>query len=529
MKLPANFKDVIDEAVNIEDARQTPVSVSVIIDSTAPSDVVAHVRSIFASAAPHARITVGYLDGTEAAYTANNDMVVLVAGVDARIGAKASEIRGKGVPVMVVTTLYEQVSHLADQSGFPIPAGDLISPDLSEEDKSKAQEAFEAVFGKIITNDVIDLSVEEPAAVGAAGMGGAGAAGAGAGAGAAGTGAVAARAADAGAERKRGAHAVGAAAEAAGAGAAAAAGGAVAGAVGAHAVNANTATETAAGTPQSIELLRERAVSARMSLRQKAKNIDLAKFLKRGNTEAQQRHLPNLLTEDMMRAFDNRMGEWIIATCRNKRLSFALAFPFVARPLSLEAVNATAVQNAGIGVVVFLPGADMPVMTANQMKMILQIAAAYGQSMTVERVKELLAVLGGAFVARSAARNVAALVPGLGWAVKGGIGYTATIAMGRSAIEYFENGTGLMGATGAVVSVKNAITRAVDKAAGISSEPKMSAQEKNQQTAQVIKDAAGNAAAAGKRALKAVGPLGQQIAEDTARSFKNGINAMKKK
>lgn len=518
MKLPANFKDVIDEAVNIEDARQTPVSVSVIIDSTAPSDVVAHVRSIFASAAPHARITVGYLDGTETAYTANNDMVVLVAGVDARIGAKASEIRGKGVPVMVVTTLYEQVSHLADQSGFPIPAGDLISPDLSEEDKSKAQEAFEAVFGKIITNDVIDLSVEEPAAVGAASMGGAGAADAGA-----------ARAADAGAERKRGAHAVGAAAEAAGAGAAAAAGGAVAGAVGAHAVNANTATETAAGTPQSIELLRERAVSARMSLRQKAKNIDLAKFLKRGNTEAQQRHLPNLLTEDMMRAFDNRMGEWIIATCRNKRLSFALAFPFVARPLSLEAVNATAVQNAGIGVVVFLPGADMPVMTANQMKMILQIAAAYGQSMTVERVKELLAVLGGAFVARSAARNVAALVPGLGWAVKGGIGYTATIAMGRSAIEYFENGTGLMGATGAVVSVKNAITRAVDKAAGISSEPKMSAQEKNQQTAQVIKDAAGNAAAAGKRALKAVGPLGQQIAEDTARSFKNGINAMKKK
>lgn len=528
MKLPANFKDVVDEAVNIEDARQTPVSVSVIIDSTAPVDVVAHVRSIFASAAPHARITVGYLDGTEAAYTTNDDMVVLVAGVDARIGAKASEIRGKGVPVMVVTTLHEQVSCLAEQSGFPIPVGDLISPDLSEEDKSKAQEAFEAVFGKIITNDVIELSVDE-GHVGAAGAGAAGAAGvAGVGAGAAG--AAGAGVAGAGAERKRGAHAVGAAAEVAGAGAAAAAGAAGAGVAGAHAVNANAAaTETAADTPQSIELLRERAVSARMTLRQKAKSIDLAKFLKRGNTEAQQQHLPNLLTEDMMRAFDNRMGEWIIATCRNKRLSFALAFPFVARPLSLEAVNATAVQNAGIGVVVFLPGADMPVMTANQMKMILQIAAAYGQSMTIERVKELLAVLGGAFVARSAARNVAALVPGLGWAVKGGIGYTATIAMGRSAIEYFENGTGLMGATGAVVSVKNAITRAVDKAAGISSEPKMSAQEKNQQTAQVIKDAAGNAAAAGKRALKAVGPLGQQIAQDTARSFKNGINAMKKK
>lgn len=40
------------------------------------------------------------------------------------------------------------------------------------------------------------------------------------------------------------------------------------------------------------------------------------------------------------------MGEWIIDACRDKRLAFALAFPFVRRPLSVDAVNATAVQNA---------------------------------------------------------------------------------------------------------------------------------------------------------------------------------------
>ena len=200
----------------------------------------------------------------------------------------------------------------------------------------------------------------------------------------------------------------------------------------------------------------------------------------------------------------------------------------MARPLSLEAVNATAVQNAGIGVVVFLPGADMPVMTANQMKMILQIAAAYGQPMTVERVKELLVVLGGAFVARSAARSVAGVVPGLGWAVKGAVGYAATLVMGRAAIEYFENGMGLMGATGAVVSAKNAVVGAVEDAMGVSVAPEASAQEKNQQAAQAVKDMASSAAVTGKRLLQAAGPLGRQVAASAARSFKDGISSMMK-
>ena len=220
------------------------------------------------------------------------------------------------------------------------------------------------------------------------------------------------------------------------------------------------------------------------------------------------------------------MGEWIIATCREKRLSFALAFPFVARPLSLDAVNATAVQNAGIGVVIFLPGADMPVMTANQMKMILQIAAAYGQPMTLERAKELLVVLGGAFAARSAARSIAGAVPGLGWAIKGAIGYTATLAMGRAAIEYFENGMGLMGAAGTVLSAKNAVVGAVENAMGIPNESEMSTQERNQQTVQAAKIVANNVADTSKRLVKAVGPLGRQIAANATGSFQKGIRSM---
>ena len=143
--------------------------------------------------------------------------------------------------------------------------------------------------------------------------------------------------------------------------------------------------------------------------------------------------------EDQLR---NRMGRWIVDTFKDKRLAFALCFPFVRRPLALECVNATSVQNAGIGAVLFIPGADMPVMTANQAKMLLQIAAAYGQKMGPERIKELAGVVGGAFALRAVARQALSVVPIGGWIIKGGIGYMGTQAMGRAAIVYFEQTVG---------------------------------------------------------------------------------------
>lgn len=469
MKLPADFRDVINEAINIDAARQMGISVSVIIDETAPSDIVAHVRSLFASAAPHARITVGYLDGSDRAFSPQDDAVILIAGLDVRIGALAHNIRKQGVPVMVVTTFFDQVQHIAQESGYPIPLGDLVSPDLSEEAKSQAQEAFEVFFGKIVAPDAIELTVEQDVL-------------------------------PVFNELTEG-------------------------------VVDQTAKlapdQTAESGVLNLDVVRGRSISTRATLLEKAKGFDLAKFLTRSSTQENKRPvLPNLLNESTKRAFNNRMGEWIIATCREKRLSFALAFPFVARPLSLDAVNATAVQNAGIGVVIFLPGADMPVMTANQMKMILQIAAAYGQPMTLERAKELLVVLGGAFAARSAARSIAGAVPGLGWAIKGAIGYTATLAMGRAAIEYFENGMGLMGAAGTVLSAKNAVVGAVENAMGIPNESEMSTQERNQQTVQAAKIVANNVADTSKRLVKAVGPLGRQIAANATGSFQKGIRSM---
>lgn len=168
---------------------------------------------------------------------------------------------------------------------------------------------------------------------------------------------------------------------------------------------------------------------------------------------------PIPLDQEAAEQLRERMGAWIIAACREKRLAFALAFPFVRRPLSLEAVGATSMQNAGVGLVVILPGADLPVMTLNQAKMLLQIAAAYGQPMSLARVKELACVVGGAFACRAVARQVIGAVPALGWAVKAAIGYAGTEAMGRAAIEYFESGGSLAGLADVAARAREAVAQ----------------------------------------------------------------------
>jgi len=147
--------------------------------------------------------------------------------------------------------------------------------------------------------------------------------------------------------------------------------------------------------------------------------------------------------EESLALMRDGLGPWIVDRCSEVRLALAHNFPILRRAIAQHAIKTTALQNALIGAVAFLPGADMPLMTANQAKMLLQIAAAYGEPLGPQRIRELAAVVGGAFVLRSVARQAVGLLPGFGWALKAGIGYTGTVAMGRAAAEYFEDGADL--------------------------------------------------------------------------------------
>ncbi len=145
-----------------------------------------------------------------------------------------------------------------------------------------------------------------------------------------------------------------------------------------------------------------------------------------------------VLGDDLRQLFEQGLAGWLSDALPAKRLVLAHNLPFARRAVATEYVRSTAVQNAIVGGVVIIPGADMPVMTANQAKMVLQIAAAYGEDIGLARGREILGVLGGAVAMRAVARQVVGLIPALGWAMKGGIAYAGTLAIGHAAIRYFE-------------------------------------------------------------------------------------------
>ena len=131
----------------------------------------------------------------------------------------------------------------------------------------------------------------------------------------------------------------------------------------------------------------------------------------------------------------------------------------------MNAVKSTSLQNAGVGLFTIIPGADLPIMTLNQAKMLLMIAAAYGESLSMERVKELACVVAGGFACRAVARQLVGVVPALGWAIKAGIGYSGTYAMGRAAIDYFEDGCKFCKLEDVVVAARDKAIKAATKKA----------------------------------------------------------------
>ncbi len=139
--------------------------------------------------------------------------------------------------------------------------------------------------------------------------------------------------------------------------------------------------------------------------------------------------------------------------------SLAASLPSVRRTYCDHVVLTNAAQNGVIGAVVIIPGADMPAMTANQIRMVLKIAHAYGEELGLDRSIELLSIVGTGFVLRTLTRQALDFVPGFGWAVKGAVGFSGTIALGQAAIAYFEAGAPLR------VSRMQRINRQVEKLA----------------------------------------------------------------
>jgi uncharacterized protein (DUF697 family) len=132
------------------------------------------------------------------------------------------------------------------------------------------------------------------------------------------------------------------------------------------------------------------------------------------------------------------LGRLLGAKADDTAPALAAKLPALRRGIAESLVAKVSRQNGLIGAAVFIPGVDFPVLTLNQLRLVMKLATAYGQQLDAQRLPEVLGVVGTGLGLRAIARGALGVVPVGGWAVKGGVAYTGTRALGEAAIRYFE-------------------------------------------------------------------------------------------
>lgn len=125
-----------------------------------------------------------------------------------------------------------------------------------------------------------------------------------------------------------------------------------------------------------------------------------------------------------------------------------LAAEQIIRDVSRVNAEFAAVSGIGQSIPLLAPlfpavvGADILLLTKNQVLMILRLAGIYGEDLGLKaRSREIAGVVGGAFGWRTLARQLAGAVPGaLGLPVRAGIAYSGTYAVGKAAQMVFDIG-----------------------------------------------------------------------------------------
>jgi uncharacterized protein (DUF697 family) len=117
------------------------------------------------------------------------------------------------------------------------------------------------------------------------------------------------------------------------------------------------------------------------------------------------------------------------------------ALPGFRRRLSRRLVRNTAWLNAIIAAPI--PVLDIPLLLASQVRLVLRIAAVYGESLSARHAAELLTTIAGSVLLRYLAAELASFIPGPGWLIAGLVTGLGTWAIGRVAIAYFAGGRSL--------------------------------------------------------------------------------------
>jgi uncharacterized protein (DUF697 family) len=132
----------------------------------------------------------------------------------------------------------------------------------------------------------------------------------------------------------------------------------------------------------------------------------------------------------------------VAARLKESGTGLAARLPAIREPLTGVLVEKFSRQNGIVAVAIFVPGADFPVLTLNQIRLVLRLAAAHGVEVDQDRWPEVLATIGAGLGFRTVARQLVGAIPVAGWLVKGAVAYAGTRAVGEAAHRYFHSVAG---------------------------------------------------------------------------------------
>lgn len=146
------------------------------------------------------------------------------------------------------------------------------------------------------------------------------------------------------------------------------------------------------------------------------------------------------------------LARWILDRTE-KDVAFAANFPFMRIAAVNRIVTSCALANMATGALVFIPGADFPVMTVAQIGMALKLSSIFGYRLEPERGYEVAGVIACAVALRAVARGVCRLIPHGSFIVKAAIAAAGTYGMGRALAGIYERGVDYSAANDAVRSL----------------------------------------------------------------------------
>lgn|GEM_PF-2080918 len=144
-----------------------------------------------------------------------------------------------------------------------------------------------------------------------------------------------------------------------------------------------------------------------------------------------------LLPGDAQRVGDF-LGSWLVRTLPDLAAVLGAGFVCCRRAQALAVAGEAARNNALVGALPVLDGADMPAMMATEVAMVFKLAETYGLELDKARAAEAACVALSSFGLRGVARAAVRSLPFPAFLVKTAVAAAGTYALGRVLMAYYD-------------------------------------------------------------------------------------------